>query len=115
MTLSQPTPKTLYQSIPVRKWKATFHVTNKLLIQRLQAAGDTVDGDSSSNRTSQTPRRFTHPELLLQLCAACRVGREDAVDITVQLPGRHLCLSAQDVLHQSIVDENILLLMGDRG
>lgn len=60
-----------------------------------------------------TPRGFTHPELLLQLCAACRIGREDAVDVSVQLRGGHLRLSAQDVLHQSVVDENILLLRGD--
>lgn len=74
---------------------------------------ETADIDSSSNWTSPTPRRFTHPELLLQLCAACRVGRKDAVDVTVQLRGRNLRLSTQDVFHQSIVDKNILLLSGD--
>ena len=94
-----------------------MHVANKLVIQRrasASAGGVAADGDSSSKRTSQTPRRFTHPELLLQQRAACRVGREDAVDITVQLPGGHLCLSAHDGLHQSVVDENILLLRAAR-
>ena len=52
----------------------------------------------------------THPELLLQPSAAGGVGRQDAVDIAVQLPGRHLCLFAEDGLHQSIVDKNVLLL-----
>lgn len=55
-----------------------------------------------------------HPELLLQRRAARGVGREDAVDVSVQLRGGHLCLSAQNVLHQSVVDENVLLLGGRR-
>lgn len=57
-----------------------------------------------------TPGRSSHPELLLQLRAACWVGSEDAVDVTVQLGGGHLCLPPQNVFHQSVVDENILLL-----
>lgn len=32
---------------------------------------------------SVTPGRISHPELLLQLRAACWVGREDAVNVTV--------------------------------
>lgn len=63
---------------------------------------------------SPSPRVFTHPELLLQLRAAGRVGREDAVDVTVQLPGRDLRLSAHDVLHYSVMDENVLLLRGGK-
>lgn len=104
------------QSIYVWNWKFAAHVDNSLLIQRppwFQPLVQTAAADSSSHRTSPTPRGFTHPKLFLQLRATCRVGREDAVDVTVQLAGRHLCLSAQDVLHQSIVDENILLLRGD--
>lgn len=62
-----------------------------------------------------TPRRFPHPELLLQLRAACRTGCEDAVDVTVQLRGGHLGLSPQNVLHQSIVDENVLFLQRQNG
>lgn len=96
--------------------KVTERVANKLLVRgpsRFQLPVQTADVDSWPKGTCQTPRGFTHPELLFQLCAACGTGREDAVDITVQLWGGHLCLSAQDVLHQSIVDENILLLRGD--
>lgn len=64
----------------------------------------------SSQRDPPPPGRMSHPELLLQLRAACWVGREDAVDVSVQLGGGHLCLSPQNVFHQSIVDENVLLL-----
>lgn len=62
------------------------------------------------SRVRVTPGRIPHPELLLQLCAACWVGLEDAIDVTVQLGGGHLRLSPQNVFHKSIVDKNILLL-----
>lgn len=57
----------------------------------------------------------SHPELLLQLRAARRVGREDAADVSVQLRGRHLRVPPQNVFHQSVVDENVLLLRRREG
>lgn len=70
-------------------------------------------------QTDSSPRRRdaarAHPELLLEPRAAAGVGREDAVDVAVQLPGGNLGLSAEDGLRQSVVDENVLLLAGNRG
>jgi len=115
-SLIQPTSETLsiYSRLKLERHHARCERASDPETALISAGGgDAADGDSSSSRSSETPRRFTHPELLLQQRAACRVGREDAVDITMQLPSGHLRLSAHDGLHQSIVDENILLLRGD--
>lgn len=84
-------------------WSAAAQATKK-------QQKDPSDSDSSPNQSSQAATRFTHPELFLQASAPSWVGRQNAVDITVKLPDRHLCLFAQDGLHQSIMDENVLLL-----
>ena len=55
-------------------------------------------------------RVWTHSELLLQARAAGGAGLQDAIDVGVELPGGDLRLLDENGLHQSIVDEDILLL-----
>lgn len=55
-----------------------------------------------------------YPELLLQVGASTQTGHEDAVDVTMELPGGNLRLPAQYGLHQGVMDEDILLLQGER-
>lgn len=51
-------------------------------------------------------------ELFLQSCLAPDSWCEDAVNVTVQLTGRHFSLLPENGFQQGIVDEDVLLLKG---
>lgn len=51
-------------------------------------------------------------ELFFQSRLASYSWYEDAVNVAVQLTGRHFCLLSKNGFQQGIVDENVLLLKG---